>query len=188
MRKNFGAKTWCYPMPVLILAAYDENNVPDAMNAAWGGICGDNEIAVNISAGHKTTDNIRKAGVFTISMGDAAHMTECDYLGVVSAHKVPDKVESAGLHTYPSAELKAPVIEELPMTLECRLKSYDPDTGMLFADIVNVMADERILDDEGNIDPEKFEPITFDPVACAYRKLGETVGKAFHDGKKLKEK
>ena len=99
MRKNFGAKPITYPQPVFIIASYDETGKPDAMNAAWGGICGDKEISMCLSAGHKTVRNILKRKAFTVSMADAAHVAECDYVGIVSANKEPDKLEKAGFHT-----------------------------------------------------------------------------------------
>ncbi len=186
MRKNFGAKPYTYPQPVLIIAAYDENGTPDAMNAAWGGISDDTQISMCLSAGHKTVKNIQARKAFTVSMADAAHVVACDYVGIVSGNKVPDKFEKAGFHATKSEFVDAPLIDELPMTLECTLVSYDPETCRLVGEIVNVSADERILDENGKIDPVKLEPITFDPVNNAYLKLGEKVGNAFKDGMQLK--
>ena len=186
MRKNFGAKPYTYPQPVLIIATYDENGAPDAMNAAWGGISDDTQISMCLSAGHKTVKNIQARKAFTVSMADAAHVAACDYVGIVSGNKVPDKFEKAGFHATKSEFVDAPLIDELPMTLECTLVSYDPETCRLVGEIVNVSADERILDENGKIDPAKLEPITFDPVNNAYLKLGEKVGNAFKDGMQLK--
>lgn len=186
MRKNFGAKPYTYPQPVLIIASYDENGIADAMNAAWGGISDDTQISMCLSAGHKTVKNILKRKAFTVSMADAAHVTECDYVGIVSANDVPDKLSRAGFHTTKSEFVDAPLIDELPMALECRLVSYDKDSCRLVGEIVNVSADERILGENGKIDPAKLQPITFDPVNNAYLKLGEKVGNAFKDGVKLK--
>ena len=186
MRKNFGAKPYTYPQPVFIIAAYDENGTPDAMNAAWGGISDDTQISMCLSAGHKTVKNIQARKAFTVSMADAAHVVACDYVGIVSGNKVPDKFEKAGFHATKSEFVDAPLIDELPMTLECTLVSYDPETCRLVGEIVNVSADERILDENGKIDPAKLEPITFDPVNNAYLKLGEKVGNAFKDGMQLK--
>ena len=186
MRKNFGAKPYTYPQPVLIIAAYDENGTPDAMNAAWGGISDDTQISMCLSAGHKTVKNIQARKAFTVSMADAAHVVACDYVGIVSGNKVPDKFEKAGFHATKSEFVDAPLIDELPMTLECTLVSYDPETCRLVGEIVNVSADKRILDENGKIDPVKLEPITFDPVNNAYLKLGEKVGNAFKDGMQLK--
>ena len=185
MRKNFGAKPICYPQPVFILAAYDGNGVPNAMNAAWGGISDDKEISFCISAGHKTTRDILERKAFTVSMADAAHVVECDYVGVVSGNDVPDKLAKCGFHTTKSEFVDAPLIDELAMALECRLVSYDPETGRLVGEIVNVCADESVLTD-GKIDPAKLRPITFDPMNNAYLVLGEKVGNAFQDGLKLR--
>ena len=186
MRKNFGAKPLLYPQPVFIIASYDENGVPNAMNAAWGGISEEKEISICVSEDHKTTKNILARGAFTVSMADADHVTECDYVGVVSGNKVPDKLERAGFHTVKSEFVDAPIIEELPMAVECRLISYDAETCRLVGEIVNVCADERVLGENGKVDPAKLRPITFDPMNNAYLVLDEKVGNAFSDGLKLK--
>ena len=186
MRKNFGAKPYTYPQPVLIIASYDENGTPDAMNAAWGGISDDTQISMCLSAGHKTVKNILKRKAFTVSMADAANVAACDYVGIVSANDVPDKLEKAGFHTTRSEFVDAPLIDELPMTLECRLVTYDEESCRMVGEIVNVSAEESVLDENGKIDPGKLQPITFDPVNNAYLKLGEKVGNAFRDGLALK--
>ncbi len=186
MRKNFGAKPYLYPQPVFIIATYGEDGVANAMNAAWGGISETTQITMCLSPGHKTVKNILARGAFTVSMADAAHVVECDYVGIVSGNKVPDKVERAGFHTTKAEFVDAPIIDELPMALECKLISYDEESCSLVGEIINVSAEERILDANGKIDPSKLEPITFDPVNNAYLKLGEKVGNAFKDGVKLK--
>ena len=185
MRKNFGAKPWCYPQPVLMIASYDEDGNPDIMNAAWGGISGDAEISVCLSEGHKTVKNILKKKAFTISIADKDHVTECDYVGIVSANDVPDKFVKAGFHAVKSEFVDAPVVEELFLCLECKMKDYDRKTGILTREIINVSADERILTD-GKIDPEKLCPITFDPVNHRYLTLGKNIGNAFSAGLALK--
>lgn len=186
MRKNFGAKPMVYPMPVFILGTYGENDVPDAMNAAWGGISEATEISVCISENHKTTENILARGAFTVSIPDADNTVAADYVGIVSGNDVPDKIARASWHAVKSEFVDAPLFEELPMALECKLKSYDPESCRLVGEIVNVCADERILGDDGMIDLSKFRPITYDPVHHTYRVLGEVVGQAFSDGNKLK--
>lgn len=186
MRKSFGANAYCYPMPVLMLAVYDEKGGIQMMNAAWGGISGSAEMTLCVSPGHRTVKEIRRKKEFTISMGDAAHVTECDYLGIVSGNDVPDKVTRAGFYGSAAAHVDAPVIDELPMTLECRLKSYDEESHHLVAEIVDVCADESILGSDGSIDPALLRPITYDPVNHTYRVLGEVVGTAFGEGEKLK--
>ena len=185
MRKNFGAKAYCYPQPVFILAAYGEDGTPNAMNAAWGGISEENELSLCISAGHKTTKDILSRGAFTVSMADADHVAACDYVGLASGNRVKDKFARAGFHAEPSEFVGAPLIKELPISLECRLKSYDPETCRMVGEIVNVSVDESVLTD-GKVDVKKAKPITFDPFNNTYVVLGETAGKAFHDGKSLK--
>ncbi len=186
MRKNFGAKTWLYPMPVLIIATYDENGTPNAMNAAWGGIFDDDKIAVCIDISHKTAANVQLHKAFTVSIGDAGHTTACDYVGIVSGNDDPEKFTKAGFHAVKSSFVDAPLIEELPMTLECELVSFDQKTGCTVARIINVSADEKILGADGKIDPGKLEPITYDPVHHKYLKLGAIAGNAFKDGLQLK--
>ena len=185
MRKNFGAKPLLYPQPVFIIAAYDENGVPNAMNAAWGGISEADEISMCIDSAHRTLKNILARGAFTVSMATAAQTVACDYVGVVSGNDVPDKFARAGFHEIRSAFVDAPMIAELPMALECRLKSYDEESCRLVGEIVNVCAEESILGENGRIDVHRLDPITFDPVSGTYLRLGETVGKAFSAGKKL---
>ena len=186
MRKNFGPQSWLFPMPVLIIATYDQNGDPNAMNAAWGGIYDTNKIAVCIDPGHKTAKNLQNTRAFTVSIGDAAHVVECDYVGIVSGNTTPDKFARAGFTAEKSAFVNAPVIAELPMTLECKLLSFDTTAGCAVGEIVNVNADENILDADGNISLDKFTPICFNPVNHTYTAMGATVGKAFEDGKKLK--
>ena len=185
MRKNFGKKSWLYPMPVLIVAAYDENGKPNVMNAAWGGIFTDDTIGVCISIGHKTTGNILATKAFTVSIGTADKAAECDFAGIVSGNNEPDKFAKAGFHAVRSQFVNAPIIEELPMTLECEMISYDEESNHLVGKIVNISADERILTD-GKIDVTKLRPITYDPINNNYIELGAIAGKAFSDGKKLK--
>ena len=186
MRKNFGAKPYTYPQPVFIIGTYGEDGTPDAMNAAWGGISEEAELSICLSPEHKTVKNILARGAFTVSMADAAHVVECDYVGIVAGNDVPNKVEKAGLHVVKAEFVDAPVFEELPMTLECKLISYDEESCRMVGEIVNVSADERILDERGKIDPMKLQPIVYDPINYAYWTLGEQVGRAFHDGTKLK--
>ena len=186
MRKNFGAKAIAYPMPVFILAAYGEDGTPNAMNAAWGGISEEKEISICVSAGHKTMKNILTSKAFTVSMGTAEHLTACDYVGIVSGNNVPDKFAKAGFHATKSEFVNAPLIDELPVAVECRLISYDEESCRLVGEIVNVCADESVLNADGKIEPAKLRFIIFDPMNHAYLVTGEKVGNAFKDGEKLK--
>ena len=188
MRKNLGANPYVYPQPVLIVATYGEDGTVDAMNVAYGGIVNSNRIQINIGVRHKTSDNIKLKKAFTVGIADEKNLGAADYVGIVSGHDVPDKMEKSGFHTVKSEFVDAPVIEELPISLECRVEEinqYDK-TLRIVAEIVNVSADEEILDREGKIDPEKLKAISYDPANHTYLRVGEKVGTAFSDGNKLK--
>lgn len=186
MRKNFGAKPMLYPQPVIIIGTYAEDGTPNAMNAAWGGISEEAEISICISEDHKTTKNILARKAFTVSMATADTVVACDYVGVVSGNKVPDKVARAGFHVTKSSFVDAPLFDELPMAVECELISYEEESCRLVGRIVNVCADESILNGAGQVDPAKLRPITYDPMNHDYLVLGEKVGNAFADGLELK--
>ena len=184
MRKNFGAKTWAYPMPVFIIGSYDAEGKPNAMNAAWGGIYDTNQIMVCLADDHKTTDNIRISGAFTVSFATESTVVASDYVGIVSANDNADKLAIAGFHAVKSEFVNAPMFDELPMAVECKLLKFNKD-GICIGEIVNVSADEGVLDGNGRIDPKKLAPICYDSVNHNYLSLGNPVGKAFSDGKKL---
>ena len=183
MRKNFGKKPWVYPQPVLMIGTYDENGTPNLMNAAWGGQYGANTVMLCLSS-HKTTDNIKLKGEFTVSFATAGTVIPCDYVGIVSANNEQDKLKKAGFTVVKSEFVDAPIINELPLTLECKLLKFNED-GNVIGEIINVSADESILTDD-NVDYKKLDAIIFDPTAAAYIRLGEKVGNAFKDGAKLK--
>ena len=168
---------------VFIIGTYDENGVPNAMNAVWGMQSDMSEITLMLGK-HKTTENFEKTGAFTVAFGTADTVLISDYFGVETGAKV-NKIEKAGCHTHRSAHVNAPIIEEYPLTLECRVKSWDTETGYLIGEIVASQVDESILTD-GKVDLGKLQPIIFDPSFNAYRVVGEVVGKAFSDGQKLK--
>lgn len=184
MRKNFGVKSWTVPEPVLIIATYDESGNPGVMNAAWGGIYDTNQLMLCLSDDHKTTENIRLKKEFTVSFGTKAAAAACDYVGMVSGNQVPDKFAKAGFTAEKSEFTDAPLIKELPLAVECRLLKFNED-GIIVAEIVNVSADESILDEKGNIDLSKMDAIAFDPTSNTYRVVSEIAGKAFSDGRKM---
>lgn len=186
--KNFGVKTFIVPQPVLILATYDKDGKPNAMSAAWGGIVEADQLCISLSK-HQTTDNINLKKAFTVSIGVKEFKDACDFVGVVSQKDCPDKMEKAGFTTRKSEFVDAPVINELPLTLECELLRIDGvaenEEFHYIGKIKNVVADDSILTD-GEIDYSKFHPIVYDPTAHGYYELGAKVGQAFHDGLKLK--
>ena len=185
MRKNFGVKSWFYPLPVLIIGTYDQNGAPDAMNAAWGGLYDADKVVLCLSTSHKTTKNILAKGAFTVSFADASHLVAADYVGMVSANNEPKKMEKSGFHTTKSEFVDAPLMDELPVALECKFLKMN-ENGNIIGQIVNVSIDESVLDSEGKLDMEKFQPISFEPANNGYHRLGERVGNAFRDGGKLK--
>lgn len=171
------------PEGVFIIGTYDENGVPNAMNAAWGIQSDYGEITLFL-AKHKTTENIRKTGAFTVAMATKDTVLISDYFGVETGNHV-NKIEKAGCHVHKSSHVNAPIIEEYPLTLECECKSWDDETGILVGTIVSQQADEAILTD-GKVDLDKMQPIMFDMASGTYRVIGPVVGKAFQDGLKLK--
>ena len=171
------------PEGVFIIGTYDENGVPNAMNAAWGIQSDYGEITLFL-AKHKTTENIRKTGAFTVAMATKDTVLISDYFGVETGSHV-NKIEKAGCHVHKSEHVNAPIIEEYPLTLECECKSWDDETGILVGTIVSQQADDAILTD-GKVDLDKMQPIMFDMASGTYRVIGPVVGKAFQDGLKLK--
>ena len=184
-RKNFGASHALIttPQPCVMIATWDENKNPDVMMAAWAGQLDYKQIVISLSR-HKTTDNLAKTGAFTISFADERTVAESDYFGLVSGNKVPDKVAKAGFTVTPSPNVNAPIINEYPLTLECRVVSFED--GVLIGEVVNQSADESILTD-GQVDLAKLKPIVFDAAGMCYRALGDVVGKAWGAGKAIAE-
>ncbi len=185
MRKNFGVQTWMYPLPVLIVGTYDENGKANAMNAAWGGIYDDNQVILCLSPGHRTTKNIKAVEAFTINIADAKNVVACDYVGIDSGNSVPDKMEKAGFTTTKSEFVNAPIINELPMALECKFLKTTEE-GNIIGEIVNISVKEDVLGDDGEIDCAKLQAISYDPAHRTYLVLGEKVGNAFQDGLALR--
>lgn len=186
-KHNLGKKTIVTPLPVLIVATYDETGKADAMNVAWGGQCTYNHVALNLAKVHKTTENIRQTGAFTVSIANLDNLVVSDYFGVVSGRK-EDKIAVAGVHIHKSEFVNAPVIEEYPLTLECKAVSIEDCFGevRVVGEVVNTIADDSILDSNGNVDFDKLQPLSFDSCARSYRVLGKTVGTAFNYGKTIK--
>lgn len=184
MRKNFGSKTWVYPMPVFIIATYDEEGNANAMNAAWAGVYDTNQVMLCLSDNHKTTKNIMARKAFTVSFANVENVVAADYVGIASGNKVPNKLEKAGLHVTKSEFVDAPVIDEFPMAIECKLVKFNED-GIVIGEIVNVSADEIILGEDGLVDAEKLQAIAYDGVHHTYLKVSGKVGNAFSDGKQL---
>ena len=184
MKKNFGAKNWMFPMPVLMIGTYNTDGSPNMMNAAWGGITLEDQITICIDTTHKTWANIEERRAFTVAFGTAETVVPCDYLGIASGNKMSDKVAKSGFTATKSAFVDAPVMAELPLVLECELVSMNEATCNVVGRVVNCAVEEAALTN-GKPDAGKMKPICFDTCQHVYRIMGEVVGKAFSDGKSL---
>ena len=187
MKKNLGVMPALFPMPVVVVAAYDENGKPNAMTAAWVQICDTDKIALFVDPEHKTMKNILATKAFTVATADLAHMAEADFIGVASGNQMPDKFEKSGLHEMKSEFVNAPVIAELPVSLDCELVDVI-DTEHVYAmvgKIVNVSAEESIIGNDGKVDPEKIQALIFDQFHNGYFVVGEKVGQGWSAGKEL---
>ncbi|MCR6545980.1 flavin reductase family protein [Dehalobacterium formicoaceticum] len=187
MKKDLGVKPYLFPMPVLMIATYSEGDVVNVMNMAWGGICAKNMVALNINETHKTAKNIKERKAFTLSIADIDHIKEADFFGIASGNKMFDKFERSGLHAVKSNKVDAPVVEEFPVTLECRVvEIQNGKYGFrVLGEIVNVLADEAVLDEKGNVDPVKLNAFVFDPFQSGYYAIGDKVGQAWNSGAEL---
>ena len=188
MRKNIKTTEAIFPMPVLMIATYNEDGTIDVMNAAWGTMLERNEVILNLTETHKTVQNIKKRKAFTVSIADSDHVVEADYFGVVSGNNTPNKFENSGLTATKSDLVDAPIINEFPICMECEFIEYQDDEygcGVI-GKIVNVSVDEKTMTDD-KVDIEKVNAIAFDPYTHGYYKVTERVGEAFKDGLQLKK-
>ena len=188
MRKDIKTTEAIFPMPVLMIATYNDDGSVDVMNAAWGTMLDRNLVILNLTETHKTVKNIKKRKAFTVSIADAKHVVEADYFGVVSANTTQNKFEKSGLTATKSSNVDAPIINEFPICMECEFIEYQDDEygcGVI-GKIVNVSADEKVFKDD-KIDIDLVNAIAFDPYTHGYYKVGTRVGNAFKDGLKLKK-
>ncbi|MCI6789008.1 MAG: flavin reductase [Mollicutes bacterium] len=186
MRQNFNIKSFLVPEPVCIIATYNKDMSIDIMNAARAMMADFDKVCICLSKDHLTTENILRTKAFTLSAGTLDTVTSCDYVGIVSGKDEKNKLQKSLFHTVKSQLVNAPLIEELPLALECELINYDKEKELLFAKIVNVSVDQKIIDSNGKIDLEKAKLICYDPTSSSYMEIGKRVAKAFNVGKKLK--
>ena len=187
MKRSLKPKAYIYPLPVLIIGSYDENGIANAMTAAWGTVCDVSKVSICIDKTHKTAENILKTKAFTVAIADVKNVIPADFVGIVSANKDNEKLVKTGWHAIKSEVVNAPIFEELPLVLECKLESYNDESEICIGEVVNVLAEESILNENGKIDLSKFKPICYDTDGHGYYALGEKVGQAFSDGLKLKQ-
>ena len=184
MKKNFGKKNWLFPMPVLMIGTYNEDGPPNMMNAAWGGVTLEDEITICIDTAHRTWANIAARKAFTVAFGTVDTVRSCDYLGIVSGNDTPDKVAKSAFTASKAKTVDAPVMDELPLVLECELVSMNEDNCNVVGRILNCAVEESALTD-GKPDAAKMKPICYDPCAHVYRVMGEAVAKAFLCGREI---
>ena len=190
MKKDLGVIPCVYPMPVLMIAAYDEAGNVNVMNAAWGMTCDMDKIALFIDEDHKTTKNIRQSKAFTVALADRAHMAEADFFGIATGNKMPDKFARTGFHAAKSTRVNAPIIEEFPLVMECELAEVVETENLhaVVGKVVNVSAEEAVLDEKGKVDAEKLQALMFDQFRNGYYVTGEKAGRAWNAGKDLMKK
>lgn len=190
MKKNLGKVPGVFPMPVLMVAAYDETGKVNVMNAAWGMICGMDRIALFIDEDHKTTKNIRAVKAFTVSLADRAHMEVADFFGIASGNTMEDKFQRTGYHARKSEFVNAPVIDEFPLVMECELAEIVESESFyaVVGRIVNTAAEESVLTEAGKVDPARLDALVFDQFQAGYYVTGEKVGQAWTAGKPLMQK
>ena len=187
MKKDLGIVDAIYPMPVLMVAAYDENGKVNVMNAAWGQIADDDKVIIFIGEGKKTWLNILASKAFTVALADEKHMDVADFFGIASGNKIDDKFERTGYHAVRSDKVNAPIIEEFPVVMECELLEHlkDEYVSAIVGRIVNVKADEEVLDEKGRVDGTKTRALIFDQFRSGYYVTGEKVGQTWNAGKDI---
>lgn len=190
MKKDLGVIPAVYPMPVLMVAAYDRDGKVNVMNAAWGQICDDDKIILFIGKGKKTWLNIEQSKAFTVSIADRDHVDVADFFGIASGNRMPDKFERTGYHATESDRVHAPIVEEFPVVMECRLLEFlDSEfVSGIVGQIVNVKAEESVLDENGKINPLKLNALIFDQFQSGYYVTGEKVAQAWNAGAKWMKK
>lgn len=190
MKKELGVHPWLYPMPTYMIGTYNEDDSVDVMMMAWGGICAEDMVALNLEEDHKTVANLRARKAFTLAVPGVDTMKESDFFGIASANKMPDKFARSGLHAEKSSRVDAPVIAEYPLTLECEVvEMQEQPYGLrVLGRIVNVLADEKTLDEKGRIDAAKLNAFVFDQMRNGYYAMGEKVGQAWNAGTGLMKK
>ena len=177
MRAKVNNTDGIFPMPVLMIATYNEDGSVNVMNAAWGSMQSRGHVVLKLTETHKTVENIKARGAFTVSIADAAHMVEADYFGIESGNDVPDKFARSGMTASKAENVDAPIINEFPLCLECEFVEYqggEYGCGVI-GKVVNVTADESVLVN-GELDMSLVNAIAFDTYTHGYYKVTERIG------------
>lgn len=189
-KKDLGVKPYTFPMPTLMIGTYNEDDSVDVMMMAWGGVCAEDMVALNLEADHKTVANLRKRKAFTLAVPGTDTLKESDYFGLASGNKVNDKFERSGLHAVKSDKVDAPVITEYPLTMECTVEKFEDEPyGLrILGRIVNTLADESVLDELGRVDAGKLHAFAFDQMRNGYYAVDQKIGQAWNAGAELLKK
>lgn len=190
MKMNLGSIPGLFPMPVVIVSAYDREGIPNAMTAACAQITDMDKIALFVDPDHRTMKNIQETKAFTVAIADVAHMAEADFIGIVSGNNMPDKLEKSGFHVTKSEFVNAPLIEELPVSMDCELADIidTEDVYAMVGKIVNICAEDQVIGEDGKVNPDQIHALIFDQFRNGYYAVGEMVGQAWNAGKDLVRK
>ncbi|MBR2289079.1 MAG: flavin reductase family protein [Clostridia bacterium] len=183
MKKDLKVTPGIFPMPVLMIGTYNEDGSVDVMNAAWGMAQSMQHLKLCLTESHKTVKNMKRTGYCTVALATKDYIKESDYLGMASGNTVTDKFERTGLHAVKSSKVDAPIIEEYPICMECKVVGFEDDGTLV--EVLNVLAEEKYLNEDGSLKLDEMGIIAYDPYGHGYYQVGPKVGQAFSDGKSL---
>lgn len=189
-KKDLGVRPYTFPMPTLMIGTYNDDGSVDVMMMAWGGVCAEDRVALNLAADHKTVANLRRRKAFTLAVPSVETLEASDFFGIASGNKMADKFERSGLHAVKSEKVDAPVITEYPLTLECTVEKFEDEPyGLrILGKIVNTLADESVLDEKGRVDAGKLHAFAFDQMRNGYYAVTKKAGQAWNSGAKFMKK
>lgn len=189
-KKDLGVMPYTFPMPTLMIGTYNEDDSVDVMMMAWGGVCAEDMVALNLEESHKTVANLRKRKAFTLAVPSVETIEASDFFGIATSNKMPDKFQRSGLHAVKSDKVDAPVITEYPLTMECTVEKFEEEPyGLrILGRIVNTLADTSVLDEKDKVDAGKLHAFAFDQMRSGYYAVTEKVGQAWNAGAKLMKK
>jgi flavin reductase (DIM6/NTAB) family NADH-FMN oxidoreductase RutF len=188
MKKSLGPKTIVYPTPVFIIGTYDKTGKPNAMTAAWAGICCSKPpcVAISLQRPRYSYGNIMERGAFTVNIPTESHVEVADYFGIVSGRDT-DKFAVSGLTPVRGEFVDAPYIQEFPFSLECKvLHTIEIGVHVQFiGEILDIKTDESVLGADGQLDIRRVHPLLYAPGDDAYFGIGSYCGKAFSIGERV---
>lgn len=189
MKKSLGKKAFIHPMPVQMIATYNEDGSVDVMNAAWGGIIDYDLLILSLDESHKTCDNLKKCPDFTLSLANEQTLAESDFFGIVSYKKDKDKFNKTGFTFTHAEKINAPIVNEYPLTLLCHAERIDTNGGFfVYARIIDTIVDEQYVNEKGTVDVESMKLVSFSQIDNHYYAASKKVGRAWNIGTKYIKK